>query len=366
MAANPTDSGLYELRWPVQLDELGALLEHLRADRAASPPTGARYIGSSAASQAVRDLVVQVAPADATVLITGESGTGKEVVARLLHEQSDRNGEFVAVNCGAIPDDLLESELFGHERGAFTGATATRKGRLEQADGGTLFLDEIGDMPLSMQVKLLRVLQERVVERVGGVRGIPVNVRVVAATHRNLEERIAAHQFREDLYYRLNVVEMHLSPLRERPDDIVPLLGEMVTRCRNRHGIVVRFSEDALERLVAYHWPGNVRELANLVERLVVSKPHATVYAVDLPTEISGMEPTASLEVAGIEGPLGRPLCDTRLPEEGISLREHIEQVERELIMEALAMAEGVVAKAAKLLGVQRTTLVEKIRRHGL
>ncbi|MEL6367233.1 MAG: sigma-54 dependent transcriptional regulator [Pseudomonadota bacterium] len=366
MAAVPNLVNKFHLKWPVDLNELGTLLERVRQQKSlacGADPT--RFIGLSEASNTVRQLIDQVAPSAATVLVTGESGTGKEVVARLLHENSGRTGEFVAVNCGAIPQDLLESELFGHEKGAFTGASALRKGRFEQADHGTLFLDEIGDMPLSMQVKLLRVLQERVVERVGGVRSIPVDVRVVAATHRDLEARIAEHAFREDLYYRLNVVELNITPLRERREDVLPLLDEMVHRCLRKHGIGVSFADDAIDALRDYDWPGNVRELANLVERLIVVRPHATVRRADLPAEISGLDP-CDLSAAETDdvyslGDMNTAVID--LPEDGLSLREHIESIERTLIEEALAMSDGVVSKAAKLLGLQRTTLVEKIKR---
>ncbi|MEL7310381.1 MAG: sigma-54 dependent transcriptional regulator [Pseudomonadota bacterium] len=368
MAALPDFTSSYQLTWPISLDELGGILERVRQRRLReSALQPAEFIGVSDSSRSVRQLVSQVAPSSATVLVTGESGTGKEVIARQLHERSGRTGAFVAVNCGAIPPELLESELFGHEKGAFTGATGLRKGRFELAHKGTLFLDEIGDMPLAMQVKLLRVLQERVIERVGGVRSIPVDVRVVAATHRDLEARIQQQRFREDLFYRLNVVELNIPPLRERRDDVIPLLDEMVRRSIARHGIGVSFSDEAMDMLEQHAWPGNVRELANLVERLVVLRPHAVVRLIDLPREISGLtEPVgaAGQSVASLVENAIAP--SVALPDEGISLREHIETIERNLIREALSMSDGVVAKAAKLLGLQRTTLVEKIKRLGL
>lgn len=365
MAALPEFASSYQLTWPITLEELGGVLERIRQLRlretALRPP---EFIGCSESTRSVRQLVAQVAPSSATVLVTGESGTGKEVVARQLHKHSGRSGDFVAINCGAIPPELLESELFGHEKGAFTGATGLRKGRFELAHRGTLFLDEIGDMPLAMQVKLLRVLQERVIERVGGVRSIPVDVRVVAATHRDLEARISCHQFREDLFYRLNVVELNIPPLRERRDDVVPLLDEMVRRSISRHGIGVSFSDDAIEALQAYRWPGNVRELANLVERLVVLRPHAVVRLIDLPRDISGLTEQTAGAGQSVAALVENAIAPTvELPDEGISLREHIETIERNLIREALSMSDGVVAKAAKLLGLQRTTLVEKIKR---
>lgn len=358
----------FQLEWPVGLSELGALLERLREQRLIlAEDTATEFIGCSEASESARYLVDQVAPSAATVLVTGESGTGKEVIARLLHERSGRSGRFVAVNCGAIPQDLLESELFGHEKGAFTGASSMRRGRFEQAHGGTLFLDEIGDMPLAMQVKLLRVLQERVVERVGGVRSIPVDVRVVAATHRDLEKLIEQQSFREDLFYRLNVVELNVPPLRERAEDVAPLLDEMVRRASHRHGIGVSFDHETLDCLCQYSWPGNVRELANLVERLIVERPHGTVRLQDLPSDISGLEaPPESVSLSATESLAPQNTPSVELPPEGLSLREHIENIERSLIQEALGMTDGVVAKAAKLLGLQRTTLVEKIKRLGL
>ncbi|MEO1594636.1 MAG: sigma-54 dependent transcriptional regulator [Pseudomonadota bacterium] len=362
--ADTNEPDVAALDWPVRLDALGTLIEHATgAGFRATPlePGGAAFIGQSTASARIRDIIARVAPSAATVLVTGESGTGKEVVASEIHRQSDRDGQFVAVNCGAIPDDLLESELFGHEKGAFTGATSARKGRFEQANGGTLFLDEIGDMPAAMQVKLLRVLQERVVERVGAVKSVPVDVRVIAATHRDLAESIRDGRFREDLYYRLNVVEIDLPPLRERRDDVQPLLEEMVRRIEARHDTGIGFSDDALALLIDHDWPGNVRELANLVERLMVLKPHGRIVPEDLPQDISGIEPP---EAPAPSAPAAPVTID--MPEEGVDLKAHIAEVERRFIADALAQCDGVVAQAAKRLGMQRTTLVEKIKRYGL
>ena len=356
-----------QLSWPIKLDELGALLERLDAMRAVadSLATDHAFVGDSPASHSIRKIISQVAPSTASVLITGESGTGKEVVAQQIHAQSGRSGEFVSVNCGAIPEHLLESELFGHDKGAFTGAVTARRGRFEQAHEGTLFLDEIGDMPPAMQVKLLRVLQERVIERVGTARSIAVDVRVVAATHRDLDTRIRDGGFREDLYYRLNVVEIELPPLRDRREDIAPLVSEMRRRIRDRHNVDVSLSAQALEAICAFDWPGNVRELSNLVERLMVVKPHGTIELDDLPAEISGLEPLP--EASDVTSTVSS-LVDARLelPADGVDLKQHIADVERSVISEALIRADGVVAKAAKLLGVQRTTLVEKIRRYEL
>jgi sigma-54 specific flagellar transcriptional regulator A len=373
-AAGSTWARLYRLSWPVRLDELAEILDEVwaahsqrRVERSLDVEHP-ELIGDSANTREIRDLIERVAPSGASVLITGESGTGKEVVARQIHRLSGRQGPFVAVNCGAIPDQLLESELFGHEKGAFTGASAARKGRIEQADGGTLFLDEIGDMPPAMQVKLLRVLQERVVERVGGVSSISVDVRVLAATHRDLASRIGEARFREDLYYRLNVFPIEVAPLRERPEDVPPLVAEMARRVHDRHGVSISFSQKAMAAIVSFAWPGNVRELANLIERLAVIKPHGTVGLADLPESISGLErPEPAVAAARPEARDDvSALPDGLLPEDGVSLKAHMADIERQLIADALEQSGGVVARAAKLLGTRRTTLVEKIRRYGL
>lgn len=358
---------LYELESPVQIDALHAVLEDALAVSGAGrmgvagAASGTQLIGGSADMQMIRALIGRVAPSSATVLVTGESGTGKELVARRIHEESGRSGEFVAINCGAIPDHLLESELFGHERGAFTGAHSARAGRFELAKGGTLFLDEIGDMPTTMQVKLLRVLQERVVERVGGTNGIPVDIRVVAATHRDLPERIAAGRFREDLFYRLSVFPIEITPLRDRPEDIPPLVDALCEHIACKHGSRVRLTQAALASLRAYDWPGNVRELANLVERLAVIRPHGTVDVVDLPRQLRG----DSVEDDG-KSPTIAAGPNPELPAGGLDLKAHLAGIERDLIAAALQEAGGVVQKAAERLGVGRTTLVEKIRRHEL
>ncbi|MDJ0757779.1 MAG: sigma-54 dependent transcriptional regulator [Woeseiaceae bacterium] len=360
---------IHELRYPVRLDELGTVLEEIRATKSRSgrneqkQPEG-RLVGNSADMQAIRKLAEQVAPSMATVLITGESGTGKEVVARQIHDLSGRKGPFVAINCGAIPDHLLESELFGHERGAFTGAASARAGRFELARGGTFFLDEIGDMPAAMQVKLLRVLEERVVERVGGTKSIPVDVRVIAATHRDLPSRIAMGKFREDLFYRLSVFPIEISPLRDRPEDIVSLCAEFIQRVRQEQEVDLFISDRAMQRLEAYAWPGNVRELANLVERLAVMKPGGIVDEPDLPWPIveSPSEPNSDVEV------LSSSLVSTSpsLPESGLDLKAYLGNLERDMIESALNEAGGVVQGAAEKLGIGRTTLVEKIRRYDL
>lgn len=335
-------------------------------------------VGSSQAMQQVRKLITQVANSEANVLILGESGTGKEVVARNLHYFSGRRqNPFVPVNCGAIPGELLESELFGHEKGAFTGAITARQGRFELAESGTLFLDEIGDMPLPMQVKLLRVLQERTFERVGSNKSIEADVRVVAATHRNLEDNIANGSFREDLYYRLNVFPIEMPPLRERREDVAILVQEFIQRLEKQDRGSVRLTPAALHSLAGYHWPGNVRELANLVERLVIMYPQGVVDYKDLPekfqtegAELSDAFPMPEVPEKRADNGNGggsTPLNGTPvLPKSGLDLKEHLAEVEQSYIAQALDEADGIVAHAAKLLGMRRTTLVEKMRKYGL
>lgn len=342
-------------------------------------------VGRSDSISQVRRLIEQVASTDASVLILGESGTGKEVVARNIHYHSSRGkGPFVPVNCGAIPPDLLESELFGHEKGAFTGAISSRKGRFELADGGTLFLDEIGDMPMSMQVKLLRVLQERSFERVGGNKTIKVNVRIVAATHRNLDKMIADNTFREDLYYRLNVFPIEMPALRERIEDIPLLLQELLARMEAEGAKLIHFTPRAITSLMEHEWAGNVRELANLVERLIILYPGEMVDVNHLPmkyrySHIPDFQPednflsTEEQEQSALadmfastyveeEDPAG--LND--LPPEGLNLKEMLAELEVEMIRQALEAQAGVVARAADMLGMRRTTLVEKMRKYGL
>lgn len=328
--------------------------------------------GNSRATKQINQMIEQVADSEATVLILGESGTGKEVVARKLHFNSHRRGKaFVPVNCGAIPSDLLESELFGHERGAFTGAISARQGRFEMADGGTLFLDEIGDMSMPMQVKLLRVLQERSFERVGSNKTISCNVRIIAATHRNLEEAIEKERFREDLYYRLNVFPIEMPPLRERVDDIPILVTDIISRIENEKRGSVRLTPAAVAALYSYGWPGNVRELANLIERMAILHPFGVVDVADLPDKFKS---------TGGFVPAGFPLSETvvrgddaetiiaasRLPHGGFDLKIHLGNLEKNLIQQALDASDGVVAHAAKRLQMRRTTLVEKLRKYGL
>jgi sigma-54 specific flagellar transcriptional regulator A len=321
---------------------------------ATSPSFGEFPVGPSAAIHGLDQLMRQVAGYDSTVLIRGESGCGKELVARRIHALSARSrGPFVPVNCGAIPRELLESELFGHEKGAFTGALTTRIGRFELADGGTLFLDEIGDMSLDMQVKLLRVLQERVFERVGSGEQRRANVRILAATHRDLETRARAGEFREDLFFRLNVFPIVVPPLRERFDDLPALIHDLVRRGEAEGRPSITFTQTALECLEAYSWPGNVRELQNLIERLAILYPNRTIDREHLPTPIGERRRSPQPAV-------------TTIPTTGLDLREYLSNIEKQLIRSALDQTDGTVAHAARLLKLQRTTLVEKLRKYEL
>lgn len=333
-------------------------------------PTGAFFpTGQGPRITQVRRLLEQVAAFDTNVLITGESGTGKEWASRYLHALSPRaDRPFVPVNCGAIPSELLESELFGHEKGAFTGAYTARIGRFEAAEGGTLFLDEIGDMSLSMQVKVLRVLQERTFERIGSNQSTRCNVRVVAATHRNLEEAIASKEFREDLFYRLSVFPIEMPPLRERAEDL-PLLAEQVLERRAGKGLDrITLTPGAQRVLRQYRWPGNIRELANLLERLCVLHPAGTVDICDLPSRYTAGVPLRSSDTVQMleKRAVGATPEDFELPGESTSLKDYLEKVEVSLIRRALDDADGVVADAARRLQIGRTTLSEKIKRYNI
>jgi sigma-54 specific flagellar transcriptional regulator A len=351
-------------------------------------------VGNSEAMGGIRRLVQQVAGSDASVLILGESGTGKEVVARGIHAVSRRaDGPFVPVNCGAIPGELLESELFGHEKGAFTGAISARRGRFELAAGGTLFLDEIGDMPLAMQVKLLRVLQERCFERVGSNTSLPSDVRVIAATHQDLEARVSGGDFRMDLFYRLNVFPIEMPPLRDRVQDIPALALRFIGALRESGQAEVRLAASAMAHLLAYPWPGNVRELGNLVERLAILYPDTEVAADDLPERFREHGRLPEEEVAALLATLdaapqsrasAAPPAAVVQPEssqavappvaaahavtsaEPIDLKEHLARIEQSLLLQALEQADWVVAQAAKQLNLQRTTLVEKMRKYSI
>ncbi|GAA3969099.1 sigma-54-dependent Fis family transcriptional regulator [Allohahella marinimesophila] len=326
-------------------------------------------VGTSRKIQQVRELMGQVADKEVSVLITGESGTGKEVVARNLHYNSHRRtGPFVPVNCGAIPGELLESELFGHEKGAFTGAITTRVGRFELAQGGTLFLDEIGDMPLSMQVKILRVLQEKTYERVGSNKTNQADVRVIAATHKNLETMIEQGEFREDLYYRLNVFPIEMPPLRERSEDVPLLINELISRMEKEKRGSLRFNSAAILSLCRHEWAGNVRELANLVERIAIMHPYGVIGVHELPPKFRHVDDTEERFVEpGEDMPSGGMMDSPAiLPTNGLDLKEYLATIERNLIKQALDDTDGVVARAAEKLQVRRTTLVEKMRKYEL
>jgi two-component system, NtrC family, response regulator PilR len=316
---------------------------------------GRELLGSSEAMRRILDLVHRIANGRTTVLITGESGTGKERIAHAIHDASDRKDKpFLVVNCGAIPESLMEAELFGHERGAFTGAVSSRLGIFREAEGGTVLLDEIGDLPLALQVKLLRVLQERKVRGVGASVETSVDMRVLAATNRRVEEDVAAGRFRQDLYYRLNVIRIEVPPLRDRREDIRPLADHFLARCAAEQDKQIRgLSPDALRVLEGYAFPGNARELENIIERAVALAVGQTIGLGDLPREVSGAaaQPTPSL---------------VALPEEGCNLDDVVGEVERRLILQALERSGGVRAQAARLLGVTLRSLRYRLQKHAL
>ncbi|MGE5893169.1 MAG: sigma-54-dependent transcriptional regulator [bacterium] len=320
-------------------------------------------IGTSPEMQKVYTLIEKIADTDSTVLITGESGTGKELIARTIHYNSSRSqNNFVAINCAAIPKTLLESELFGHEKGSFTGAINTHIGRFEQASGGTLFLDEIGDLDPSLQVKILRVLQEREIQRIGGTKTIKVDVRILAATNKDIEKERNEGRFREDLFYRLNVIPLHLPPLRERREDIPVLIDYFLNKSATRQGQPAPvFTRDTLNLLLSYEWKGNVRELENLMENLVILKGGEEITPEDLPERYSKgrgeamSSKQASLQANGIV-----------LTEEGIDLNEVLDRFETHLILQALKLSGGVKSRASELLGLNRTTLVEKLKKKNI
>ncbi len=315
-------------------------------------------IGNSLAMQQVFSRMERIVNTDSTLLILGESGTGKELVAKAIHYNGARKDKpFIAINCGAIPAELLESELFGHVRGSFTGAVSDKVGKFELANNGSIFLDEIGTMPMHLQMKLLRVLQEQEVERVGSSNKVKLNVRVISATNANLEEQVARGKFREDLYYRLNVIPLHLPPLRERREDILLLAKHFLQEtCKDMNRQLMTLSTGALQALEAYDWPGNVRQMENVIERTVALTDGDLIERRDLPPDLGGGEDEQ--ELSGV-------LCP-RVTSKGVSMVKIIEEIERCMIKEAMSLGGGVKARAANLLGINRTTLVEKIKRLGL
>jgi DNA-binding NtrC family response regulator len=368
-AVGAIKSGAYDfVTKPFQIDELLHVLNSALEQRRLKSENAylraqleERYkfegiVGKSRPMQKLFQLLETVAATNSTILVTGETGTGKEVIARAIHHNSPRRmHRFVAINCSAIPETLLEAELFGHVRGAFTGAVGNRQGRLEQAHRGTLFLDEVGTMSTALQMKLLRVLQEREFERVGDSNSIKVDVRVIGATNSDLMKMVANGEFREDLYYRLNVIPVHVPPLRERKDD-VPLLvqhflDKLAKDAGGRAAKAVTVSQDAMRQLMAYHWPGNVRQLENAIERAVAfTAGRGQIDVDDLSTEIQqAQEPPPPAAIA--------------LPDEGIDLDAFVSNIERELIQRSLERTGGNKGAAARLLNLKRTTLVEKLKR---
>jgi len=315
-------------------------------------------VGTSKPIQKILSLIDKISKADSTVLIMGESGTGKELVAKMIHFKSARASKpFVPVNCAAIPSELLESELFGHEKGAFTGAVYCRQGRFELADGGSIFLDEIGDMPLNLQVKLLRVIQERSFERVGSAKSINVNVRVIAASNKNLEDEVKEGRFREDLYWRLNVVPIIIPPLRERKEDILSLCDYFIDKFSQKFGYSLKIPKEAYDLFLNYNWPGNVRELENLIERLYVLNDNGVVKIDDIPEKIRFFEGIIPAKL----------IPDDLNPfSSGVDLNEVLREYEKKLILHALNLNSWVKSKSAKYLNINRTTLIEKMKRLGI
>ncbi|WP_018872497.1 sigma-54-dependent Fis family transcriptional regulator [Thioalkalivibrio sp. ALJ16] len=380
VVVQPTDGGEVQadgvdcvVEHPLSIARVSQVLQWLRFGREPGYDDMPGLVGSHPTMQAVKRLVGQVARTDATALILGETGSGKEVVARAIHNASERADKpFVAVNCGAIPGDLLESELFGHEKGALTGAFTARAGRFELAEDGTLFLDEIGDMPLPMQVKLLRVLQERVFERVGSNKSIPARARIIAATHRDLDAAVADGGFRQDLYFRLSVFPIELPPLRERTSDMPQLIAALEERVREQGMTPAHLTPAVVAHLGQLEWPGNIRELANLLEQLAIMYPDLPVDLAQLPARVrpDGIEdlslpPTAGRENSGGAAAEGLSLVGG-LPPEGVDLRSFLNDLERDMIIRALEETGHVVARAARRLGMRRTTLVERMRKFGL
>lgn len=323
-------------------------------------------IGSSSVMQEVFSFIDKIADTDSTVLITGESGTGKEVVAKAIHYKSSRfNEPFVPLNCAAIPKDLLESELFGHEKGSFTGAIQTRLGRFERANKGTIFLDEIAELHPSLQAKMLRVIQEKEFERVGGVKTIKVDVRIIAATNKNLEDEVKKGTFREDLFYRLNVLPINLPPLRERKEDIPLLIHHFLdVHAKKRKMKKLRIDNGAMQCLQSYKWPGNVRELENLIERLTILDNDGLITIPDLPDRMRNESyVTEDMNVKVMNFSSNIVINEDMIPPNGVNLNKVLEEMEKKYILQALHMAQGVKKKAAELLSLNRTTLIEKMKK---
>jgi len=375
LAVEAVKSGAYDyLAKPFEVDDLRLVVKNafetiqLRREnrslkRRIEVETSQRgaLLGNSEAMQRVRAMIDKVADTDATVLVRGESGTGKELVARELHDRSTTRskGAFVAVNCAALPSELIESELFGHEKGAFTGAAGRRRGKFEQADGGTLFLDEIGDMSANVQAKLLRALEERRIERLGGDESIPVDVRIVSATHRALEEEIAAGNFRADLFYRLRVVTIDIAALRERREDIPPLAESFARQAAQRYGLSERpIARTSLRELMEYDWPGNVRELRNAIERAAILSEGKELDAIDLPRQEEPDEQLISSTAIHANGDLATPYTS--------NFRDDRREFERRYIARCLDEAGGNVTRAAAVLGMHRQSLQHKLRELGL
>ncbi len=376
MAVEAVKTGAYDyLSKPFELDELRLVVKNaaetialrrenvsLRRRIEAEASQRGTLIGDSASMQRVRAMIDKVAETDATVLVRGESGTGKELVAREIHERNSvrSKGPFVAVNCAALPSELIESELFGHEKGAFTGAAGQRKGKFEQANGGTLFLDEIGDMSSNVQAKLLRALEERRIERLGGNESIPVDVRIVSATHRPLEQEIAAGHFRADLFYRLRVVTIDIPPLRERREDIPQLAETFTQAAAERYNLPLRqVGQSALRKLVDYDWPGNVRELKNTIDRAAIMAEGEELRSEDLPDEIMpGVQKAKERDEQASGDGLRVPFT--------ADFREDRREFERRYISRCLEHTQGNVTKAAEILGMHRQSLQHKLRQLGL
>ncbi len=343
-----------------------AASDHSEQDGGALP-TSSNIVAASSVMRKLLEQVKAIAPFNITVLVTGETGTGKELIARAIHEQSSRKDRrLISLNCAAVPEQLLEDELFGHVKGAFTGAHSAREGRFEQADGGTLFLDEIGDMSLPLQSKLLRVLQEREFEKLGSSYTIKVDVRIVAATSANLERRIAEGSFRSDLYYRLNVVHLRLAPLRERADDIEPLAEHLLERfCVSAELPPKKIDDEARGALKSYHWPGNVRQLQNAMERAAaLTGTQATINLCDLPEEARSNAASTNIRPAPEAAEVAHAaLAKQEIPDGGVNFDAVMANVERELLQQSLDKTSGNKLRAAKLLNMKRTTFVEKLKR---